>query len=134
MAGNFTLRVITPDRIALDTTVDSVKVPGIDGSMGILPRHAAMVAALDAGELNYASAGSRTTLFVSGGFAEVRGGTVRVVADAAERPEDIDVARADEAAERAKDRLRKPGPAVDVLRANAALRRAMMRKLMAKKR
>ena len=134
MAGNFTLRVITPDAIALDTTVDSVKIPGIDGSMGILPRHAAMVAALDAGELDYTVGGKETQLFVSGGFAEVQGQTVRVVSDAAERPEDIDVERAERAAERAKERLRGRTTDVDIVRANAALRRAMMRKLLSKKR
>ena len=131
MAGNFTLRVITPEAIALDETVDSIKIPGVDGSMGILPRHAAMVAALDAGELDYTQDGREHALFVAGGFCEVRGATVRVVSDAAERPQDIDVERAAKAAERARERLRTPG--VDVLRANAALRRAMMRQLLKKK-
>lgn len=134
MAANFTLRVITPDRIALDTTVDSIKVPALDGSMGILPRHAAMVTALDSGELDFVTGGKSESLFISGGFAEVRGATVRVVADAAERPSDIDVERADKAAERAKDRLRKAAKGVDVLRANAALRRALMRKMLSGKR
>ena len=133
MAANFTLRVITPDRIALDTTVDSIKVPALDGSMGILPRHAAMVAALDAGEVGFLSGGRDESLFVSGGFAEVRGATVRIVADAAERPSDIDVERADRAAERAKERLR-VSKGVDVVRANEALRRALQRKLLARKR
>ncbi len=133
MAANFTLRVITPDRIALDTTVDSIKVPALDGSMGILPRHAAMVAALDAGEVGFLSGGREESLFVSGGFAEVRGATVRIVADAAERPSDIDVDRAEQAAERAKERLR-VSKGIDVMRANAALRRALQRKLLARKR
>ena len=134
MSG-LTLRVITPDRIALDTQADSVRLPGVDGSMGILPRHAAMVTALDVGDLVYTSAGKDHHLFVSGGFAEVRDGTLRVVSEAGERPEDIDPTRAADSEKRARERLdsvRKSGEAVDVLRAEAALRRAMLRQLLKK--
>lgn len=132
MAGSLTLRVITPERIVLDVTADSVRFPGIDGATGILPGHAAMVAALGPGDLSFASAGQTDSMFVSGGFAEVRENTVRVVTEASEAPTDIDVDRARASAERAKERLKElttvAGSAkVDAARARAALQRAMAR-------
>jgi len=131
MADSITLRVITPQKIALDTSVSAAVVPGLDGKIGILPRHAPMVAALAPGELAYTRDGVREHLFVGGGFAEVRQNTLRLVTEASERPGEIDVQRAEEAAERARERLRTRqvgGPdAYDALRAEAALRRALMR-------
>jgi F-type H+-transporting ATPase subunit epsilon len=133
MAGSLTLRVITPDRIALDTQVRSVRVPGADGGLGILPRHAAMVAALDPGLLRYRTEdGKERVLFISGGFAEVRGDTLRVVTEAGEKPEEIDEARAQEAEKRARARLAGTHPGsteeqLDQARADAALRRAIWR-------
>jgi len=133
MASDLTLRVITPDRIVLDEPVASVRIPGVDGSMGVLPRHAGMVAALDVGELTYrpSSGGPEKALFVSGGFAEVRDGTVRVVSEAGEQPADIDEERARAAETRARellDQARADGAVqIDVLRASFALRRARFR-------
>ncbi len=132
MAGGLTLRVITPERIALDEAVSSLRIPAVDGSIGILPRHAPMVAALDSGLLHYTSGGTEHVLFVSGGFAEVRGGTVRVVTEAGEKPEEIDEARAREAEKRARERLAgmlKPmeGEPIDLTRAELSLRRAIWR-------
>ena len=130
MAGELTLRVITPDRIALDTTADSVVFPGVDGLIGVLPRHAAMVAALDAGPLTYTAGGTKHTLFISGGFAEVRDNTVRFVTQAGELAQHIDLERAREAEKRARERLeqaRAGAEDIDFVRAEAALRRALMR-------
>ncbi len=138
MADAITLRILTPERIVLDTTASSIRFPGVDGSIGVLPRHAPMVAALDAGELLYRHEGKEEHFFVSGGFAEVRDNTVRIVTDACERPNDIDVERAIKAGERARERLRstKAGDAeeVDIVRAEAALRRALQRQLVYRKR
>jgi len=148
--ATLTLRVITPDRIALDQLVDSVRLPGLDGSLGVLPRHAPMVAALDTGLLRYKSGGREHLLFCAGGFAEMHGDTLRVVTQASEAPEGIDTARARGAESRARARLqaagvpagsivsvvtrttyaivREPnGDPVDVQRANASLRRALLR-------
>ena len=133
MAGELTLRVITPDRIALDVRVESVRLPGVDGALGILPRHASMVAAITVGELFYVEQGVRKRLFVSAGFAEVRANTVRVVCVAGELPEEIDEKRARESEKRARERLERKGKPLtegellDVVRAEAALRRALMR-------
>jgi F-type H+-transporting ATPase subunit epsilon len=132
MAGELTLRVITPDKIALDARVSSVRIPGVDGFIGILPRHAPMVAAVAIGELRYVQDGREHFLFVSEGFAQVRNNTVRVVCEAGEVPEEIDAARAMAAEQRARERLAQAkqlsaGEAIDLLRAEAALRRALQR-------
>ena len=129
--ASLTLRVITPDRIALDEIVDSVRLEALDGSLGVLPRHAPMVAALDVGLVRYKTGGGERSLFCAGGFAEVHGDTLRVVTGASERPEDIDEARARAAEKRARERLERgvePGGApLDVVRAEAALKRALLR-------
>ncbi len=131
MAGKLTLRVITPDRIVLDTPADAVRVPAVDGSMGFLPHHAHLVAALDLGVLTWREGGKEHSLFISGGFVEVKQDTVRVVSEAGERPADIDVGRAREAEQRARERLDKAQSSkdsgIDELRAEASLRRALMR-------
>jgi F-type H+-transporting ATPase subunit epsilon len=131
--AQLTLRVITPDAIVLDEPVSSVRIPGLDGSLGILPRHAQMVAALDAGLLRYRNGGADHFMYVSPGFAEVRDDTLRVVCEAASAVEDIDPERARAAEKRARERLeqaRTGGPEakeIDVARAEAALQRALMR-------
>ncbi|MAE29266.1 MAG: ATP synthase F1 subunit epsilon [Planctomycetota bacterium] len=138
MPGQITLRIITPEAVVLDRTVSSVKFMALDGSMGVLPGHAPMVTALGPGELVADGEGQSEHYFVSGGFAEVAGGTLRVVSDACERPSDIDVERAGQAAERARTRLkeRRVGDAetFDLLRAEASLRRALMRQNLAGRR
>ena len=130
MAGELTLRVITPDRIALDTTADSVVFPAADGLMGVLPRHAPMVSAVEAGILTYTSGGEEHWLFISGGFVEVRDNTVRFVARAGELAGEIDEQRAREAERRARERLEQAKAGsneIDAVRAEAALRRAILR-------
>jgi len=138
MADAITLRIITPESIVLDTTAASVRIPGMDGQMGVLPKHAPMVAALEAGELFYTENGQEHCRFVGAGFAEVRQDTVRIVSDSCERPSDIDVERAVTGAERSRDRLKARktdgGEVFDYVRAEASLRRALLRKLAAKRR
>jgi F-type H+-transporting ATPase subunit epsilon len=134
VAGDtLTLRVITPEEIVLDVPASAVRIPGVDGSIGILPRHAAMVAALSTGMLRYRQAGEERYLFVSDGFAEVRDNTLRLVCEAGDPAEEIDEQRARAAEKRARERLalvRAGGPAadqIDILRAEASLRRALAR-------
>jgi F-type H+-transporting ATPase subunit epsilon len=130
MSRKLTLRVITPDRVLLDTQAESVRVPAADGSMGFLPRHAHLVAALDVGMLTWRDQGKEQSVFVSGGFVEVQPDTVRVVSAAGERPEDIAVERAREAERKAREKLdsnRQAGIVVDILKAELDLRRAMAR-------
>ena len=131
MAESITLRIITPERIVLDTDAADVRFPALDGYMGILPGHAPMVAALAPGELLFRDAGGEQSIFVSGGFAEVRDNTVRVVTEAGERPHEIDVERARAAGKRARELLatRKlhTGEPIDTARAEAALLRSLQR-------
>ena len=136
MPDTITLRVITPQRVSVDTTVESVRVPGLDGSLGILARHAALVTALDSGLLEWNADGQAQDMFVGGGFAEVRDNTVRVVTRSSELASDIDLERAKRAGERARERLdtaraRDQVGAIDIQRAEAALRRSIMRATVA---
>lgn len=125
------LHVITPDGVVLEAPVERLQVRGLDGWVGLLPRHAPMLLALDVGLLCYAADGTRRCLFLSGGFLEVRGDRVRVVTDASEPADEIDVERARAAEERARERIeafrRGPVSDIDLPRAEAALRRALWR-------
>jgi len=88
------LDVITPERNVLSESVDEVRVPGLNGELGILPGHTPLISQLQTGVLTYTQGGSVRRLHVSGGFVEVKDDRVSVLADMAERPEEIDAARA----------------------------------------
>src|SRR5919201_6841687 len=105
MADRLTLEIATPTRLAVTETADEVVIPGSEGYFGVLPGHAALLATLGIGELMYRIGRDEHYLAVAGGFAEVRNDKVIVLADTAERPEEIDRARADRARERAERRL-----------------------------
>lgn len=127
-ARQLRLDVVTPERTVLTTSTRSVIVPAIDGYLGILPGHAPMVVGLTIGLLRFGvEGGPKETVAVSGGFLEVSDDRVVVLADAAERAEDIDVPRALAAKERAERRLREKQAHVDHTRAELALRRALNR-------
>src|SRR5919106_5363158 len=88
------LDVITPERRLLSEQADSVTVPGLGGELGILPGHTPLISQLQTGVLSYTQGGATKRLLVSGGFVEVSDDRVAVLADLAERPEEIDAARA----------------------------------------
>jgi F-type H+-transporting ATPase subunit epsilon len=88
------LDVITPERRLLSEQADSVTVPGLGGELGILPGHTPLISALQTGVLSYAQGATTRRLLVSGGFVEVNGDRVSVLADLAEFPEEVDAARA----------------------------------------
>jgi F-type H+-transporting ATPase subunit epsilon len=94
MAEAIQLEVATPERAMVNAQVTDVQVPGLDGYLGILPGHAPLFSLLGAGALSYAGGGARRYLAVQGGIVEVLPGQVRVLANLAERAEDIDIARA----------------------------------------
>ena len=122
------LEVATPSRLVVAETVDEVVIPGSQGYFGVLPGHAPLLATLGIGELTYRKGASQMHLALTGGFAEVRNDKVIVLAENAERPDEIDRERAQRAKERAERRLsgREPGD-VDFARAQAALTRALLR-------
>jgi F-type H+-transporting ATPase subunit epsilon len=122
------LEVVTPDRLVLSTAADVVVCPGVEGQFGVLVGHVPFLSALDIGEMYYRAGGKTEYLAVSGGFAEVTGAKVTIVAEAAELGREIDVERARRARERAERRLAEGKKAdIDWARAEAALRRAMVR-------
>ena len=128
MADRLTLEIATPMRLAVSEPVDEVVAPGVEGYFGVLPGHAPFLTTLGIGELTYRVGREEHHLALVGGFAEVRNDKVIVLADAAERPEEIDRARAERARERAERRLSgRAADDVDFARAQAALMRALMR-------
>ena len=94
MAEKIQLEVVTPERRVLSEAVEMVTVPGLNGEMGILPGHTPLISQLKTGVLAYVQEGRTSQLHVSGGFVEVRDDKVSVLAEVAERPEEIDVAGA----------------------------------------
>ena len=126
--------IVTAERVIYSDDVDIVIAPGIEGQMAILPSHAPLLTMLQPGELVVRKEGEETAIFVSGGFLEVMQNRVTVLADTAERAEEIDVERAEEAKRRAEERLAGRLPEMDLARAEIALRRALTRIKVAERR
>ena len=122
------LDVVTAEQMVYSEEVDMVIVPGVEGHVGILRQHTPLMTTLQAGELRIKKGGEEVSLAISGGFLEVRPDRVVILADAAERAEEIDVARAEAAKRRAQERLveRHP-PGLDGARVEAALHRSLAR-------
>jgi len=121
------LEIVTPERVVLKDDVRFVVVPGVEGELGFLPDHAPLVSALKIGVLRFQKEGQTTSVALHGGFVEVRDSRVTVLANAAERADEIDKARAEEAKKRAEERLANKSADIDVSRAEAALKRALTR-------
>jgi F-type H+-transporting ATPase subunit epsilon len=94
MADTFQLQVATPERLFVDEQVSEAELPGRNGYMGILPGHAPLLSALAPGILTYGSGGNRQAMVIDGGFVEIFENHVRVLADSAERPDQVDINRA----------------------------------------
>lgn len=128
MADRLTLELATPMRLLLSETVDEVVAPGSEGYFGVLPGHAPFLTTLGIGLVTYKIGREEHHVVVSGGFAEVRNDKVIILADTAERPDEVDVERAERARQRAENRLLgRTEDDVDYLRAMAALLRAQTR-------
>ena len=128
MADRLTIEIATPTRLLVSETVDEIVIPGSQGYFGVLPGHAPFLTTVGIGELMYRIGRDEHNLAVAGGFAEVRNDKVIVLTDTAERPEEIDRARAERARDRAERRLSGRGDEeVDYQRALAALMRALAR-------
>jgi len=126
--ASFKLDIVTAERAIYSGDVDMVIAPGVEGQLGILPHHAPLMTTLQAGELRVKKGGEELSLAISGGFLEVRPDRVVILADAAERVEEIDVARAEAAKRRAQERLaERRAPGVNEARAEAALHRSLAR-------
>ena len=128
MAAGLTLEIATPTRLVVSAVVDEVVAPGIEGYFGVLPGHAPFLTTLGIGELTYRTGREEYHLAVAGGFAEIRNDKVIVLADTAERPDEIDRTRAEQARERAERRLSgRSEDEIDYPGELAALARALTR-------
>ena len=121
------LEIITAERVVYSDDVDVLVAPGTEGELGILPNHAPLMTALQPGEIMVRKDGEETYLAVSGGFLEMMANKVTILADAAERSEEIDEARVQEAIKRAEERMSMRSEDMDLARAVATLRRSQAR-------
>ena len=128
------LEIVSPERRAFTDEVDMVVVPGIDGQLGILPRHTQLLSALGTGELRIKKGGTEQSMLISGGFVEVQPDRVIIMADLAEHSDEIDEARAVEARRQAEQALEEARDPVDIARVRASLQTALMRERIAVRR
>ncbi|HET6861632.1 MAG TPA: F0F1 ATP synthase subunit epsilon [Pyrinomonadaceae bacterium] len=135
MADKIQLEVVTPERRVLAEPVDMVTMPGLGGELGILPGHTPLISQLKTGVLTYVQDGKSFQLHVSGGFLEVRDDHVSVLAEVAERPEEIDAAQARQSRERLEKQLNNwSGSEEDLAVAQAELERSTVRLQLASSR
>ena len=121
------LEIVTAEQVVYSEDIDILVAPGSDGELGILPRHAPLLTTLDPGEIRVTRNGEETYMFVSGGFLEVLGNKVTILANAAEQADDIDVERAEVALQRAQERVASAPADMDLERALASMRRSAAR-------
>lgn len=129
------VEIVTGERVILsESDVDMVVAPGADGTLGILPKHAPLISTLAAGELRVKKGGREESIVVFGGFIEVTPEKVTILADTAERIDEIDVSRAEDARKRAEEAIKQRGETIEIEEALAALRRANLRLNVGRKR
>ena len=134
MAKKILLEVVTPDKLLLSKEVDVVVATGVDGEFGVLHGHIPFLASLAVGELRFRDGNETDYAAITGGFSEVTGTKVTILAEAAELSREIDVDRAQRARERAEKRLSQAQKEkVDYARAEAALQRALLRLRLAQR-
>jgi F-type H+-transporting ATPase subunit epsilon len=134
MADTFHLEIVTPERRVVSDVAQEMQLPGKNGYLGILPGHAPLITELAVGEISYRNVEVSNHLAVAWGFAEVLPDKVTILAETAERAEEIDVERAQKARDRAESRLKSADPDTDFQRARVALERALVRLQVAAKR
>ena len=129
------LEIVTSERTVFEGNVDMVTVPGGGGEMGILPNHAPVLSTLKSGELRVKTDGQTQEFAIGGGFIDIHNNRVIILADSAERAEEIDVARAEAARMRAQEMLKNPPPnKEDLFRLESAYRRSEVRLRVAQRR
>ena len=127
LPAKLTLEIVTPDRALVREEVDEVQLPGSQGYLGVLPGHTPLLTMLKVGELWYRIGQEKHYLAIAGGFVEVLPDRVTVLAQIAERAQEIDVARAETAKQRAEERLARPSQDIDLDRARIALTKSLVR-------
>jgi F-type H+-transporting ATPase subunit epsilon len=121
------LQIVSADRSLLNETVDEVVIPGYDGYFGVLPGHTPLLAVLQVGELWYRQGQEKHYVSIAFGFAEVLPDRVTILAQIAEKADEIDIARAEAAKQRAEERLARPAVEVDAERARISLLKSLIR-------
>ncbi|HVJ04150.1 MAG TPA: F0F1 ATP synthase subunit epsilon [Candidatus Saccharimonadales bacterium] len=132
MSDTIELEIVTPERQVVKDRAEQIQIPGRNGYLGILPGHAPLITELAVGEITYTNAGATTRLSVAWGFAEVLPDKVTILAETAERSEDIDVPRAEAARVRAQEHLKSAEDSAAYEEASLALSRAEARLAVAK--
>ena len=130
---HLTLELVTPEHAVAHETVDEIEIPGADGYLGVLPGHTPLLVTLQVGELWFRKGEQKTYLSVAFGFAEVLPDRVRVLAQVAERADEIDIDRAEAAAKRAREQISSSVGDLDFKRAQQALLKSTLRLEVAKK-
>ena len=125
--ATFKLEIVTAERMVFSAEVSALIAWGVEGQLGILPHHAPLMTMLQPGDLMIRKDKEEEYLAISGGFLEVRPDKVIILADACERVDEIDIARAEEAKKRAQETLKVAPLTVDAAVAEAALRRSLAR-------
>jgi F-type H+-transporting ATPase subunit epsilon len=121
------LLIVSADRSLVNEMVDEVEIPGFDGYFGVLPGHTPLLAVLHVGELWYRQGSEKHYLAIALGFAEVQPDRVTILAQIAEKADEIDVARAEKAQKRAEERIARPSMDIDMERARVALMKSLIR-------
>jgi F-type H+-transporting ATPase subunit epsilon len=132
MADTIELEIVTPERLVVKDRAEEIQIPGRNGYLGVLPGHAPLITELAVGEIVYTNGGTATRLSVAWGFAEVLPDKVTILAETAERAEDIDVPRAQAARDRARRQLKEAEDGAAYEEASTALARAEARLSVAK--
>jgi F-type H+-transporting ATPase subunit epsilon len=133
MAETFELEIVTPEKLVVKDVAEEAQIPGKDGYLGILPGHAPLITELAIGEISYKTSGVTKHICVAWGFAEVLPNKVTILAETAERPEEIDTTRAQKAKDRAEKELAAGGTDLDYDQVQASIARADTRLDVAKK-
>ena len=133
LVTHLTLEIVTPDRAVVRESVDEIQIPGSEGYLGVLPGHTPLLTSLQAGELWFRQGDDTSYVAVASGFAEILPDRVTILAQIAERAEDIDTDRAQEAERRARVRLTKSVEDVDFERARIAELKSLVRLRVASK-
>ena len=128
------LEIVTAERMVYSEDVDILVAPGIEGELAILPNHAPLLTVIKPGEIRVVRGDEESYIVVSGGFMEVIANKVTLLADTAERAEEIDLQRTEEALERANESVASAVSDVDLERAMASLRRSQLRMRVARRR
>jgi len=133
MPDTFQLEIVTPEKMVLRDAVEEMQIPGKNGYLGILPGHAPLITELAVGEISYRKSGQTYYLAVAWGFAEVLSDKVTILAETAERPQEIDVARAQQSKQHAEEALKNGKTEEDFTHAEDSLKRAETRLEVAQK-